>query len=103
LGNYSDKKKPFGNKTWTCKVEESTGYTKKELTALVRKGAKKEIQKQSKELVSVSKKHKNKESLDKDDDNKECFLLETLTKDLEGFNYKKMEGLKIEDKDELSC
>jgi hypothetical protein len=48
--------------------------------------------------------------LDEDDDDKECFLLETLTKDIKGFNYKDMEGLKIEDNndedefdDEVSC
>jgi hypothetical protein len=36
LGNYSDKKrKPFSNKTWTCKAEENSQITKKELAALV--------------------------------------------------------------------
>jgi hypothetical protein len=98
-GSYGNKKKPFGNKIWTRKVEENSGITKKELAALVQKAAKKEFKKQSKELASISKKHKSEDS-DKDDDDKECFLLETLTKDIEGFNYKDMEGLKIEDNDE---
>jgi hypothetical protein len=108
-GSWSDKKKPFGNKTWTRKAEENSGITKKELAALVQKAAKKEFKKQSKELASISKKRKSDDSSDKDDDDKECFLLETLTKDIEGFNYKDMEGLKIEDNDddefddEVSC
>jgi hypothetical protein len=62
-------------------------------------------------VASISKKRKSDNSLDKDDDDKECFLLKTLTKDIEGLNYKDMEGLKIEDNnndddkfdDEVSC
>jgi hypothetical protein len=107
-GNWSNKKKPFGNKTWTRKAEENSGITKKELAALVQKAAKKEFKKQSKELASISKKQKsNNSSSDKDDDDKECFLLKTLTNDMEGFNYKDMEDLKIEDdadvNDKVSC
>jgi hypothetical protein len=102
-GNYSDKNKPSGNKTWTCNAEESSGFTKKELAALVQKAAKKEVQKQSKEVASISKKRKNNESSNKDNDNNECFLLKTLTKDLEGFNYEKMDYLKIEDDNEVPC
>jgi hypothetical protein len=101
-GSYSNKKKPFGNKTWTCKagVEENSGITKKELPALVQKAAKKEVKKQSKELASISKKHKNN---DFSSDDKHCFLLETLIKDLNGFNYEQMENLKIEDGNKVSC
>jgi hypothetical protein len=82
LGNWSDKKKPFRNKTWTCKAEENSGITKKELAGLVQKAANMEFKKQSKELASISKKRKSHDSSDEDDDDKERFLLETLTKDI---------------------
>jgi hypothetical protein len=105
----SNKKKP----TFFCSEHgpNFTHDTKKELAGLVQKAAKKEFKKQSKELASISKKRKSDDSSDEDNDDKECFLLETLTKDIEGFNYKDMEGLKIEDDnndddefdDEVSC
>ena len=103
-GSNSDKKKPFGNKTWTRKAEESTTFTKKELAVLVQKAAKKEIQKHTKDLNSVSKKRKSNDSSDsEEEDNKDCFLLDTITKDIDGFNYEEMDDLKIEDDDEVSC
>ena len=56
-----------------------------------------------KQLASVTKKRKSD-----DDEEGECLLVETLTKDLDGFNYKEMANLKIDDDDqsgvsEASC
>jgi hypothetical protein len=103
-GSNNDKKKSFGNKTWTRKAEDSTSYTKKELAVLVQKAAKKEIKKHAKDLNSVSKKRKSSDSSESDDDDdKECFLLDTITKDLDGFNYQEMNDLKIDSDDEVSC
>ena len=48
-----------------------------------------------KQLASVDKKCKS------DDEEGECYLVDTLTQELEGFNYETMEGLTIED-DEIS-
>jgi hypothetical protein len=83
------------NKTWTRKSEESSDKSKKELAALVAKAVTSGMKK---ELASVSKKRKN------DKDENECFLLDTLTKDLDGFNYDDMEKMSINDEytDEVS-
>ena len=51
-----------------------------------------------KTLASADKKRK---SSDSDDDN-DCFLVDTLTKDLDGFNYEDMEKLDVDDEDEVS-
>ena len=48
-----------------------------------------------KQLASVNKKRKS------DNEEGECYLVDTLTQELEGFNYETMEGLTIED-DEVS-
>ena len=83
------------NKTWTRKAAESNALSKKELAALVAKSVTKTVKKQ---LAAADKKRKS----DSDDEDGECYLVETLTKDLEGFNYDDMEKLSLEE-DEVSC
>ena len=97
-GNYS-------NKTWSRKAEEDTSSSKKELAALVAKAVKKEVRAGvKKQLASVSKKRKSNEDSDSDAD---CCLVQMLAKPLDGFNYKQMEDLTLNDKekdsDEISC
>jgi hypothetical protein len=96
----SDSKKQFSkgnNKSWKKSSEEETTVTKKDLALLVKKVVKKEI--------ATTKDKKRKASDDKDG-----FLVECLTKDINGFNYKEMEDLRIdsqdedtESEDEVSC
>ena len=96
----SDSKKPHsskGNKSWKKSSEEETMVTKKDLALLVKKAVKKEI--------ATTKDKKRKASDDEDG-----FLVECLTKDINGFNYKEMEDLRIdsqdedtESEDEVSC
>ena len=101
----SNEKKPYRNKTWTRKADEATGFTKKEVAALIQKEVKKHVKSSKKDLNAASKKRAADDiSSDEEDDEKECFLLETLTKDIDGFNYdkmdsmdEKMDDLKIED------
>ena len=92
----SSSKKPYGNKTWVRKAAESNSASKKELAAFVQKEVKKGVKKQ---LASVSKKRKN--DSDDESDAKDCFLLEELSKGIDGFNYNDMEKLSIND-DEVS-
>ena len=82
----------FGNKTWNRKATEASEQSKKELAVLIGKTVHKVIKKQ---LASVDKKRKS-------DEDGECFLVEALSKDLDGFNYEAMEDLTIDD-DEVSC
>ena len=93
----SDKSKTGGseNKTWTRKAAESKDKSKKELAALIAKTVDKSVKKT---LASANKKRK---SSDSDDDN-DCFLVDALTKDLDGFNYEDMEKLDVDDEDEVS-
>ena len=96
------------NKTWSRnKADEATSASKKELAALVAKIAKKEIKEGikagvKKQLAAVSKKRK---SDSEDSESEECCLVQMLGKPLDGFNYKQMETLSIQDKeisDEIS-
>ena len=96
-GSSSGKK--FSNKTWTNKSKDSTSSSKKELAALVQKSVKAGVKAAKKQLASTEKKRKADESDDSDSD-KDCFLLDTLTKDLDGFNYEAMEKLSIDDAEE---
>ena len=89
----SDKEGSYGNKTWTRKSEDSSSSSKKELGALVTKMVSKEVKSAKKQLASVAKKRKSDES----DSDGECFLLEQLSGNLDGFNYKEMEELEIDD------
>ena len=82
----------FGNKTWNRKASEASEQSKKDLAVLIGKTVNKAVKKQ---LASADKKRKS-------DDDGECFLVDALTKDLEGFNYEAIENLNIED-DEISC
>ena len=88
------------NKTWDRKASEASEQSKKDLAVLIGKTVNKAVKKQ---LASVAKKRKSNE-----DEEGECFLVETLTKDLDGFNYEEMANLKIGDDDqsvtsEASC
>ena len=82
----------FKNKTWNRKASEASDQSKKDLAAILSKAVNKAVKKQ---LASVDKKRKS------DDEEGECYLVDTLTQELEGFNYETMEGLTIED-DEVS-
>ena len=93
-GDFNKKKKPYPNKTWVKKAAEANSVSKKELAALVQKEAKKVVKKQ---LAAVSKKRKGDDS---DKDEADCFLLEELSKGIDGFNYEDMEKLSINDKEE---
>lgn len=96
----SSNKKPYGNKSWKRKAEEANATDKKDLAAFVKEQVKKGVKKQ---LASVSKKRKS-DSDSESDGEKDCYLVETLTKDLDGFNYEEMEKLSINDEvsDEVS-
>lgn len=77
----AEKTSSYKNKTWNRKAAESSDAAKKELAALVTKTVKKQ-------LASTDKKRKS-------GDDGECFLLDTITSDLDGFNYEEMEKLTI--------
>jgi hypothetical protein len=68
------------------------------LAAFVQKQVKKGVKKQ---LASVSKKRKSNADSDDKLDAKDCFLLEELSKGIDGFNYNDTEKLSIDD-DEVS-
>ena len=96
----SDSKKQYAkgnNKSWKKSSEEETTVAKKDLALLIKKAVKKEM--------ATSKDKKRKASDDEDG-----FLVECLSKDLNGFNYKEMDDLRIdsqnddtESDDEVSC
>jgi hypothetical protein len=91
----SDSKNGNKNKTWKCNADKETLVSKKELAVLIKKAVKKE--------VSIKENKKRKSS-----DDEEGFLVECLSKPLDGFNYKDMENLNIDDDEsstgsEVSC
>ena len=53
-----------------------------------------------KQLAAVSSKKRKAEDSESDDG--ECFLLDELTKGIDGFNYEAMDDLKIDDDDEVT-
>jgi hypothetical protein len=84
------------NKNWKREADEETTFSKKELAVLIKKAVKKE----------VSTKDNKKRKSNSDDE--EGFLVECLSKPLDGFNYRDMENLNIDDDDsstdtEVSC
>jgi hypothetical protein len=93
-GDSCKKKKSFPNKTWVHKANEANSTSKKELAAFVQKEIKKGVKKQ---LAAISKKRKNDSDSEDESDDKECFLLEELSKGIDGFNYNDMEKLSIDD------
>jgi hypothetical protein len=93
-GDSSEKKKSFPNKTWARKANEANSTSKKELAAFVQKEIKKGVKKQ---LAAISKKRKNDSDSEDESDDKECFLLQELSKGIDGFNYNDMEKLSIHD------
>ena len=86
-----------GNKTWSRKADEDKKKSQKELATIIAKALKGQVKKH---LASAKKKQKS------DDDNEEgeCFLVESLTGKLDGFNYDQMESLTLDDEisDEIS-
>ena len=83
------------NKTWSRKAEEEKSKSKKELATLIAKAVNKGVKRQ---LASLDKKRKS----DSDEEDGDCFLLNTLTSNLDGFNYEDMEKLSVDDGDEIS-
>jgi hypothetical protein len=77
------------SKTWKRNANEGTTVSKKDLAVLIKKAVKKE--------VSTKETKKCKSS-----DDEEGFLVECLNKPLDGFNYRDMESLNIEDDDSSS-
>jgi hypothetical protein len=91
----SDSKNGNKNKTWKRNADEETLVSKKELAVLIKKAVKKE--------VSTKENKKRKYSNDE-----VGFLVECLSKPLDGFNYKDMENLNIDHEEsssssEVSC
>jgi hypothetical protein len=91
----SNSKNSNKNTTWKCNADEETFVSKKELAVLIKKAVKKE--------VSTKGNKKRKSSNDE-----EGFLVKCLSKPLDGFNYKDMENLNIDDDEsssnsEVSC
>ena len=80
----------FGDKTWNCKASEASAQSKKDLATLIGKTVNKAVKKQ---LASANKKRKS------DEDN-DCFLVQELSKELDGFNYEAMENLHIGTKED---
>ena len=77
------------NKTWNRKSEEAKSETKIQFAALVAKQAKKQL--------AVANKKKRRSKSDDSSEDGECFLLESLQGNLDGFNYEAMENLSIDD------
>jgi hypothetical protein len=75
-------------------MNEAKSTSKRELAAFVQKEIKKGDKKQ---LAAVSKKCKNDSDSEDKSKNKDCFLLEELSKGIDGFNYDDMEKLSIHD------
>jgi len=78
------------DKTWKRSADEEATVSKKELALLVKKVIKKEM--------SSSKDKKRKSS----DNDEEGFLVECLSKPLDGFNYKDMENLNLDSDEDSS-
>ena len=87
----SDSKGKYQNKSWDRKSAEASANSKKELAALIAKTVKKSVKQQ---LASVDKKRKSS------DDDKDCYLVDALTQELDGFNYEDMDKLTIDDSDD---
>ena len=81
-------KKPFGNKSWTRKSEESITTSKKELAVFINKSIKAGVKK---ELASITKKRKSENS---DDD---AFDLGAFEKALENYEMDVSEDGEISD------
>ena len=77
------------NKTWSREAEEDKKKSQKELAAIIAKAMKGQVNKQ---LASAKKKCKSNSG-----DEGECFLIESLTGNLDGFNCKQMESLTLND------
>ena len=82
-----NKKGSFPNKTWDRKSEEAKKEAKDQFAALVAKQVKKT-------LAAADKKRRSKND---DSDGDDCFLLQSLQGNLDGFNYEAMENLTISD------
>ena len=97
LNNNKNSSSGSKNKSWNCKAAEASKKSKKDLAALISKTVNRAVKKQ---LASADKKRK----LDEDG---ERYLVNVLTKDLDGSNYKDMANLKIDDDEsvhsEASC
>jgi hypothetical protein len=98
-GDKSSGNKKSTNKTWVCKAAEANSASKKELAAVVEKWVKKGVKKQ---LVAVSSKKRKESNSDEESETKDCFLLEELSKGIDGFNYNDMEKLTLKDSNEVS-
>jgi hypothetical protein len=100
-GDKSSGSKKSTNKMWVHKVAEANSASKKELVAVVEnfKWVKKGVKKQ---LATVSSKKRKESDSDEESETKDCFLLEELSKGIDGFNYDDMEKLTLEDSDEVS-
>ena len=85
------------NKTWTRKANEESSKSKKELATLIAKAVNKGVKKQ---LAAADKKRKS--GSDESNEEGECYLLDSLTGELDGFNYEAMEKLTVQDEDEIS-
>ena len=86
-------KKPYGNKSWNRnKSDESTGSSKKELAAFIKKTIKAGVQKE----LNATNKKRSKDDSDDDLD------LNAFEENIEDFNYKEMDDLKIDSDDEVS-
>jgi hypothetical protein len=85
----------WNSNTWKRNADEEPLVNKKELAVLIKKAVKKEV------FTKESKKCKSR-------DDEEGFLVECLSKPLDGFNYNDMENLNIDGDDsstnsEVSC
>ena len=87
--DHGSGKGKYGNREWKRKATEEAVTSKQELAVLVKKVMRKE-------LASVDRKRKSK---DEDGDN---FLVETLSKDLDGFSYNDMDNMSVDSSDEIS-
>jgi hypothetical protein len=98
-GDKSSGNKKSPNKTWVRKAAEANSASKKELAAVVEKWVKKGVKK---ELAAVSSKKRKESKSDDESDNKECFLLEELSKGIDSLIYNDMEKLTLDGSEEVS-
>ena len=92
----SGKKKSFPNKTWVRKADESTSFSKKELAAFVKKTVKQAVANDA-HAIEKGEKKRSLDSDSDDDDEGECYLLDALSGDLDGFNYDDIDKMNISD------